>query len=319
MGFFYVQNSSFYSKNAGMLKNLFLIFLSLFYISASYADVKGKVLNDLSGKISSTLGSLIPGEGVTEVSVQVSDFIGGSIGTEEDNPDFEILGVRDILSKENSNLFTQFSIHNNEVNGDNRYIGNLGLGYRFLNSDKSMMFGVNSFYDRDIKEDHSRVSLGLEAKASVLDFTFNQYQKTTNQKIIDGTKEQVLSGNEYNLSSQVPYMPWTTLNYQGYRWENEKAVNDTKGNVYSLEMALNPSLQFDISRDVSSVNGVDDVDIAKLTFVYPPRENKPTLQDGLVSDIAFVKENMEDKLKEKVRRNNNLVVEIQGAVVITSK
>ena len=181
------------------------------------------------------------------------------------------------------------------------------------------MFGVNSFYDRDIQEDHSRVSLGFEAKASILDFTFNQYQKITNQKIIDGTKEQVISGNEYNLSSQVPYMPWTTFNIQGYRWENEKAQNDNKGNIYSLEMSLNPSLQFDISRDVSSINGVDDVDIAKLIFVYPPRENKPTLQDGLVSDVAFVKENMEDKLKEKVKRNNNLVVEIQGSVIITSK
>jgi hypothetical protein len=53
--------------------------------------------------------------------------------------------------------------------------------------------------------------------------------------------------------------------------------------------------------------------------VHPPRENKPTLQDGLVSEIAFVKENMEGKLKEKVRRNNNLVVEIQGSVIITSK
>jgi len=292
------------------MKFFFISIIATLFFTAANADVKGQALSKASEKISSTIGNLIPGEGVTEVSVEIR---------EEDNPDFEILGVRDILSKENSNLFTQFSLHNNEVNGDNRYIGNLGLGYRFLNSDKSMMFGVNSFYDRDIKEDHSRVSLGLEAKASVLDFTFNQYQKTTSQKIIDGTKEQVLSGYEHNLSSQVPYMPWTTLNYQGYRWENEKAVNDTKGNVYSLEMALNPSLQFDISRDVSSVNGVDDTNIAKLTFVYPPRENKPTLQDGLVSNVAFVKENMENKLKEKVRRNNNLVVEIQGAVIITSQ
>jgi len=292
------------------MRSLIIIFTILFISSVANADVKGQALSKASEKISSTIGNLIPGEGVTEVSVEIR---------EEDNPDFEILGVRDILSKENSNLFTQFSIHNNEVNGDNRYIGNLGLGYRLLSSDKSMMFGVNSFYDRDLQEDHSRISLGFEAKASILDFTFNQYQKTTNQKIINGTKEQVLSGNEYNLSSQVPYIPWTTLNYQGYRWENEKAVNDTKGNIYSLEMALNPSLQFDISRDVSSVNGVDDVDIAKLTFVYPPRENKPTLQDALVSEVAFVKENMEDKLKEKVRRNNNLVVEIQGAVIITSK
>ena len=130
--------------------------------------------------------------------------------------------------------------------------------------------------------------MGFEVKASILDFTFNQYQKTTNQKIINGTKEQVLSGNEYNLSSQVPYMPWTTFNFQGYRWENEKAAQDTKGRVYSLEMALLPSLQFDLSRDVSSVSGVDDADIAKLTFIYPPRENKLTLQDGLVSNVASV-------------------------------
>jgi len=292
------------------MKKVLLSIIATLLFTAANADVKGQALSKISEKISEYTIGLIPGEGVTEVSVEVR---------EEDNPDFEILGVRDILSKENSNLFTQFSLHNNEVNGDNRYIGNLGLGYRFLNSDKSMLFGINSFYDRDIQENHSRISLGLEAKASILDFTFNQYQKTTNQQIIDGTKEQVLSGNEYNLSSQVPYMPWTTFNFQGYRWENEKAQNDTKGNIYSLEMALNPSLQFDLSTDVSSVEGVDDVDIAKISFVYPPRENKPTLQDGLVSNVAFVKENMEDKLKEKVRRNNNLVVEIQGAVIITSK
>ena len=40
--------------------------------------------------------------------------------------------------------------------------------------------------------------------------------------------------------------------------------------------------------------------------------------DGF-SDSAFEKENMEKKLREKVRRENNLTVEIQGAVVVTSK
>ena len=42
------------------------------------------------------------------------------------------------------------------------------------------------------------------------------------------------------------------------------------------------------------------------------------MQDGL-SNIAFEKQNMETKLKEKVRRDNNMVVEIQGAVIVTSK
>ena len=292
-----------------IVKKILILILTLFISSVANADVKGKALSKASEKISSAIGNLMPGDGITEVSVEFG----------EDDTQFEILGVRDISSKENSNLFTQFSIHTQEVNNDDRYIGNLGLGYRFLNTDQSMMFGVNSFYDRDITEDHSRISFGLEAKSSILDFTLNKYIKTTNMLVINGSEEQALSGLDYNISSQIPYMPWTVFNYQGYRWENEKAKQDTKGRVYSLEMALLPSLQIDLSRDVSSINGVDDADIAKLTFVYPPRENKPTLRDGLVSNVAFVKENMKHELKEKVRRNNNIVIEIQGSVIVTSQ
>jgi hypothetical protein len=42
------------------------------------------------------------------------------------------------------------------------------------------------------------------------------------------------------------------------------------------------------------------------------------MQDGK-SNVAFEKENMQAKLTDKVRRNNNLAVEIQGAVIVTSK
>ena len=44
-------------------------------------------------------------------------------------------------------------------------------------------------------------------------------------------------------------MPWATINLQGYYWENELATRDTKGNVYSLEMMLSPSLQLDYNYD----------------------------------------------------------------------
>ena len=40
--------------------------------------------------------------------------------------------------------------------------------------------------------------------------------------------------------------------------------------------------------------------------------------DG-TSTIAFERENMEAKLREKVKRKNELVVEIQGSVIVTSK
>ena len=42
------------------------------------------------------------------------------------------------------------------------------------------------------------------------------------------------------------------------------------------------------------------------------------MDEGL-SDVAFEKEDMQAKLNEKVRRNNDLTIEIQGSVIITSQ
>jgi hypothetical protein len=297
-----------------MNKILIITIIAIFLGVNAHADIKGVSLNKISEKVSSTVSNLIPGEGLTEVDVKLRDDNNGN-----GNYEFKILGVRDILPSDNSNLFTQFSLHTQEINSDKRIIGNLGLGYRFLNSDQSMMFGANTFYDQDLEENHKRVGLGFEAKAAILDFNYNLYQKATNQLVISGTNEQVLSGQEYNITSQIPYMPWSTFNFQGYRMENEKTTQDVKGNIYSLEMALNPSLQFDILKDVSSVDGQEDEWEYMLTFTHPPRENKSTLADGLTSNEAFVKKDMQASLKDKVRRNNNLAVEIQGAITFTAK
>ena len=113
-------------------------------------------------------------------------------------------------------------------------------------------------------------------------------------------------------------MPWSTLNIQNYYFENIKASNDTEGNKISLEMNLTPTLQFDISQDFSDTTGVDDETDFKLSLRYPPTENKPNLQDGFISNVAFEKANMKDKLVQKVRRDNS-AVEIQGAVILTKK
>ena len=289
------------------MKKIFSVALFLIYSTVSSA-------NELSNKISEYVAGWIPGEGITEASVELRDNNEGS-----GDYQFSILGVRDVIGKDTSNLFSQFSIHTQEINDDKKFVGNLGLGYRFLNPDESFMFGSNVFYDTDIQEGHKRIGYGLEAKAAIVDFSFNQYLKTTNQKVISGTKEQILSGNDYNISSQVPYMPWSTFNLQGYRYENEKASNDQKGYIYSLENMLNPSLQFNIELDNSSISGVKDEYNYEFVFIYPPQEKEYSLSKKAISDVAFEKKNMQAALKDKVRRNNNLTVEIQGSVIFTSK
>lgn len=288
------------------MRKILVFIFSIFLFTTSSAN---EILNNLSTKISEFSSSLIPGEGVTEVNIEIK---------ESQEPDFTILGVRDINKTKNSNFFTQFSLHNNDVGGDERYIGNLGFGYRFLTDDNSIMLGVNSFYDKDLENDHARGSIGFEARGSVLEFNLNQYYSLSNMETISGTDEQSLGGIDYSLSSQIPYVPWAKIGWTGYQHEADKATVDTEGEIYSLEMMLTPSLRLDISKDESN-HSDGDSDSAKISFIYPPKEKKITLADGLTSDEIWHKESMKDKLSKKVKRNNNLVIEIQGSVIITSK
>ena len=259
--------------------------------------------------VSNLFSNLIPGEGLTEASIQIN---------EDDNPDIEILALRDIEASNNSNLFTQFSIHTQETNGNDRLIGNIGIGYRKLSDDKTNMVGINMFFDNDFNAGHQRGSIGLELKGANLDLTANSYHKISNMETYKSTEEQVLSGYTINLASQIPYAPWAKINLQNYSWENEKASSDTEGNSIALEAFLTPSVQIEFKNDMSDNSGVDDEFTSKLTYTYPPREDGKSMQDGF-SNVAFEKENVQNKLKDKVNRNNNLTVEVQGSIIVTSK
>ena len=288
------------------MKKILILILTFFISSAVNADVTSQALNKVAEKIS----DLIPGEGITEVSLDYND-------SDQDQLNFSILGVRDIEATDNSNFFTQFSLMNQEIQGG-RLLGNLGFGYRKLSDDKNFMFGANTFYDRDLTDGQSRLGLGIEAKGSILDLTANSYTKISNSKVVNGDREQVLSGWDYNLTSQIPRAPWARINYNGYKWEAEKASNDQKGNIYSLELDVTNSVEVVGSLDKSSLNGVDDETSLSINYVYPPKEKSMVMSDGLSSDM-FEKSNMEQKLKEKVRRRNKMVMEIQGSVIVTKQ
>ena len=272
------------------MKRLLYLFLIVLFAFFTLAKLQADDLtNALSKKISEFVTGLIPGEGITEVNIEIK-------GREE--PDFTILGVRDISKTNNSNFFTQFSLHNDDVGGDERYIANFGLGKRFLNPDKSIMYGFNSFIDRDLKRGHTRGSVGFEARAAILEFNYNQYLNLTDRIDVRGVNEQPLAGSEYNLNSQIPYIPWAVVSWRGYKHYGDMATQSTKGDIYSMELAINPSLRFDLKRDISN-HGDGNTYGALLSFVFPPRENKPTAVDGL-SDEIFYKENMEHKLSDRL-------------------
>ena len=80
------------------MKNIIIAIFTVLIFTSSNAD-------ELTNKISNIIADLIPGEGTTEVSLDLR---------ENHKPDYSILGVREIDKTDNGNLFTQFSLFNTE-------------------------------------------------------------------------------------------------------------------------------------------------------------------------------------------------------------
>ena len=256
---------------------------------------------EISSKVSEYVSNLIPGEGDTEVSIDLR---------ENNKPDYSILAVREIQKTEDGNFFTQFSFFNTEKNNDERLVGNLGFGKRILSDDKTMMTGFNAFIDYD-DIGNARSSLGLEARNAVLEFGYNYYFG-----IDDGTDEKVLDGYDLRLASQIPYMHWADIFINAYEWEGRDR-DDIKGTKIGSELLLNPNLNLELAYDDKDKAGLKDEWYAKIMFIHPPRTG-PSLQDGFLSSDTWKEEkNMSGELLTKVKRNNKIMVEFKGLSTIS--
>ena len=277
------------------MKNIIIAIFLVFIFTSSNAD-------ELTNKISNIVADLIPGEGTTEVSVDLR---------ENHKPDYSILGVREIDKTDSGNFFTQFSLSNTEKRNTERTVGNLGFGQRMLSNDNTMMTGYNVFWDYD-SYGNSRTSLGLEARNAVLDFSGNYYLVTGDGK----DEEKPLEGYDLNLASQVPYMHWADVFVNAYEWFGRDRAG-IRGTKLGSELLLNPNLNLELAFDDKDKKGLEDEWYARVMFVYPPRSG-PSLQDGFISATAWNEEkDMSGELLTKVKRNNKIVVEFKGNATIS--
>ena len=270
----------------------YLIFLVLSYITLT--------THALSNSVSEYISNLIPGEGDTEVSIDLR---------ENHSPEYSILLVREIDRNENSNYFTQMSLFNTEKNNDERITANFGLGKRFLSDDKFSLTGLNLFLDYD-NEGNARSSIGLEMRNAVLEFAYNNYFG-----LGDADGEKVLDGYDLRLASQIPYLHWADIFLNSYSWDGVNR-SDIEGLMIGSEMSLSSTLQLELAYDDKDRTGLDDEYYVKLMFVYPPKEG-PTASDGISSDIWRENKDMTGELLTKVKRNNKIMVEFDGNATIS--
>ena len=276
------------------MKKTLLIFFSILFVSVANAE-------DISKKVSEYISNLIPGEGDTEVSIDLSETY---------EPDYSILAVREISKTDTGNLFTQFSLFNTDKNEEERIVGNLGIGKRMLSDDKTLMTGFNAFFDYD-DIGNARSSLGLEARNAVLNFGSNYYLKMGH-----GRDEKVLEGYDIRLASQIPHLHWADLFIKNYEWKGIDR-DDIRGTQLGSDMVLTPNLNLELAYDNKNKQGIKDEWHAKFMLVHPPRSG-PSLQDGFLSEAAFKEEkDMSGDLLTKVKRNNKIVVEFKGNATIS--
>ena len=197
------------------MKKILTILVSL--ISFSMVNA-----NEISSKVSEYVSGFIPGEGDTEVSIDLR---------ENTSPDFSILAVRELEKSLSGNIFTQFSIFSTEQNSDDRIVGNLGFGKRNLSKDKLTLTGTNLFFDYD-SHGNMRTSLGLEARNAVLEF-YGSYYKGLDE----GDDEKVLDGYDIRVESQIPHLHWADIFYNTYKWKGVER-DDIEGTKYGSEMQI---------------------------------------------------------------------------------
>ncbi|MFM7945676.1 inverse autotransporter beta domain-containing protein [Hafnia paralvei] len=115
-----------------------------------------------------------------------------------------------LMQNTSSLIFGQLGLRAHDNNSfDGRTFVNLGVGYR--RDVGPWLFGMNTFLDGDVKYNHLRGSIGLEAFRNTLTFSSNYYFPLTNWKtseVRDLHDERPATGFDLRAKGSLPSLPW---------------------------------------------------------------------------------------------------------------
>jgi len=238
-------------------------------------------------------------------------------------PEWSILTVQPLYQSPDKQytVFTQISQRRYTYLGTDRDVTNLGFGYRQLFADNTILAGVNTFVDYEWKRKHKRGGVGAEIKWSGLDFTANAYKALSNKSTTgfnDGTQEEILDGRDFELSAQIPYLPWAKVHASRYYWDSVANSEDVKGWSTSLEAKVQQNTTIELGLTDDNFIAKREK-FAKVSFSIPFGEPRPVMMSSnLVSSSAWDMRDMRHFTLEKVRRQNKIIVErTSSGVVIT--
>ena len=220
---------------------------------------------------------------------------------ESSKPTFRAISLFEIAGNDSKKILTQLSYST----FDSDETLNAGLVYRMMNSDMTVIYGVNVFYDYQFNTGHKRTGVGFEMKSSVYDVNINLYEAQSDIHHVDGVPEVAAGGYDAEIGMKVPYLPWAKLYYKAYQWNNETLdIKDGQNISLYMEPTSRLSLELGVQDDDSMTkNG-----FLKLNYIVCCNERKMGPSIFTVSNQAFNYARVSgDRMYEKVRRENNII------------
>jgi len=110
---------------------------------------------------------------------------------------------------------------------------NIGIGYRRLLNDNTILLGANSFFDYEADDDHYRVGAGVEAFINQAELRGNAYIGLSPRRLVEEvgstrTYEKAVDGFDAEGGLPLPYMNWIKV-YGGGFWYDYEQFSDKKG------------------------------------------------------------------------------------------
>lgn len=232
-----------------------------------------------------------------------------SITEDDSKAGGEALAVIKLRKADDSFTFTQLSV-------TRRYedtTANIGVGYRQLTADGTVIMGINAFADNELSSGHQRAGLGLEYLSLAGSLHFNHYAGLSGEKTVKGVVEKAMTGSDLAYSYKfhnVAYQP--TVSLRGFEWKGDAGYK-VSGTEAGLGLNLSNNMKLDMFYKDESKSKSETR--AQLSFILPIGADKVELETEASSDSAALRSMMYQPVK---RQNHIKKTTVNLGIVFTT-
>ena len=303
-----------YSSNLSKILLSSILTMSLGLSLNASADDSEQIKSSLMSRMTSSTSSFIS-SGIGALLSPNFDTVEVSTNLKSGDSTVDIGALKAYGDNPNSFLFNQINLNRY----DDRTTLNLGLGYRRLNADETLMTGVNAFYDHEFPDDHKRNGVGFEVVSSVLESRVNIYNGTTGYiKDKSGTDSKALDGRDMGFKVALPYLPGMMFGMNAVQWKGIDGLKDQKMRKYSLGGNLSDNLSLSYVRTDYKDASKKDTDSITLNYTWAFGQEKhvrPSL--FTLADKAYEFKKLGAERYDLVKRENNIVKKRSGTLTVT--